>query len=292
MKLSNVMDISKINFIKGNYMIDGKLQLKNGFIKNNPFSKRIGNCDAAKWILDNKQKAKGKIREIMKEQSLGTHEVDECFSFAVYYFLEKDDREFNPDYFGETGSKTYSIEIYCLFKLKLIVYEYRNEMRKRMKNTVYLVDTDKDDVDNLPRGCISYNVLKREENNEGDELNFNDIIEFEDLQDILDYELPRFDEDFKTVGLLNFRLREYVYFTFLQQEEMSFDIAGNKLEEKTMEKVAENLGLSVSALMKINKLIKNLMKTRSDLFGNLPELIGRLVQGKINGWRPILTDIK
>lgn len=282
----NIIDMRKLNPVEGNYIINGTVHVKNGIIKDNPFSKKLGNCDAAKWILQNKSKAKNKIREIMKEQSLGFHEVDECFGFAVYFFLERDDREFNPEYFGDSGSKTYNIEIYCLFKLKMIVYEYRNEMRKRLQKTVYLVDSDKDENDNLPKGCLSYNVLKREQDSNFENYNFNDIIEFEDLQDVFDVELSNFNESFKQLGLLNFNFKNYVYFMFLCEETKSYENTYSDDGEVDLNLVSDKLGITTSALTKINKIMKNLVKTRPDLFGEIPDILNRLIQGKNSGWYP------
>lgn len=276
------------DILEGNYVVGGSVHLKDGLIENNPFSKKLGNCLAANWMLKNKKKAKAKIKEVMKEQRLGTHEVDECYGYAIYYFLEKEDREFKEDFFGEGSSETYNIDIYCLFKLKIIVYEYRNEMRNRLKNTLHLIDTEKEDADNMPRRCISYNILTRDnQNNEGNLVySYNEVIEFEELQDILDNELVLYDEYFKLVGLKNFSFRDYVYHMFLSNKVLEIGDDG-LLTKESFQKIAESLEMTPVALKKINKIVKNLMKTRKDLFGDVPELIGRLVNGKTSGWTPI-----
>lgn len=276
------------NLLKGNFVIGGKVHLKDGEIKNNPFSKKLGDCRAANWMLANEKKAKAKIREVMKEQRLGTHEVDECYGYAIYFFLEKEEREFREDYFGEGSSETYNIDIYCLFKLKMIVYEYRNEMKNRLKFTVHLIDTDKDDSDNMPKRCISYNVLTKNNNEDGNLVyTYNEVIEFEELQDILDNELSIYDEEFKLVGLNNFSFRDYVYHMFLSDSFRELDRDGSQLDSNSLSLISEELGISPSALKKTNKIVKNLMKTRRDLFREVPELIAKLLSGKNQGWKPV-----
>lgn len=273
-------------FIQGNIVIDGLVHLKDGVIKDNPFSKSVGNCLAAHWLLENKELAKSKIREVMRDQRLGDHEVDECYDYAIYFFLEKEDRDFNADHFGEEASNTYSINIYCLFKLKMIVYEYRNEMRKRLKYTVNLVEIDKDDADKMPKKCISYDVLNKASfDNEKDNYGFNEVVEFQDLQEILDIELPLYDEDFRTLGMNNFNFKSYIYHLFLSDVNLEMD--GSKMTDNSLEEISSRMGVTKSALKKQMKIVKDLMKTRRDLFGDLPEMIGRLVKGKIEGWKPV-----
>ena len=42
--------------LEGNYVVGGSVHLKDGLIENNPFSKKLGNCLAANWMLKNKKK--------------------------------------------------------------------------------------------------------------------------------------------------------------------------------------------------------------------------------------------
>lgn len=274
------------SLLDGNNILSGIINIKDGIILDNPFSKSIGTSLAAQWLLDNSQLAKSKIREVMREQWLGIHEVDECFDYAIYFFLEKDDRDFNAGYFGDEASETYSIDIYCLYKLKMIVYEYRNEMKKRLDSTVHLIDMDKDGQDSMPKRCISYDILSKssfEEEKNG--YGFNDVIEFQDLQEMLDIELPYYNEDFKILGMNNFDIRSYVYHLFLSDELLEMD--GSKITDDSMSAIAENMGVTKSALKKQTKIVKDLMKTRKDLFEDVPDMMARMVKGKLNGWKPV-----
>jgi hypothetical protein len=274
--------------LEGNVVIGGLVHIKDGVIKDNPFSKSVGNCLAAHWLLENSETAKNKIRAVMREQHLGEHEVDECFDYAIYFFLEKEDRDFKSDHFGEEASNTYSIDIYCLYKLKMIVYEYRNEMKKRLKATVHLVDIDKDEQEKMPKKCISFDVLNKasfehEKNNYG----FNDVTEYQDLQELLDIELPFYNEDFRTLGMHNFDFRSYVYHLFLGDLDIKLD--GSQLTDETLELVSIKMGVTKSTLKKQMKIVKELMKTRKDLFRDIPELMLRLVNGKQQGWKPVFS---
>lgn len=288
-KNNSVLKGDRSNLLEGNYVIGGKVHLKDGEIKNNPFSRKIGNWTAANWMLQNEKRAKAKIREVMKEQRLGTHEVDECYGYAVYYFIEEEKREFKEDFFGEESSETYNIDIYCTFQLKMIVYKYRNEMKNRLKHTIHLIDTDKDDSDNMPKKCISYNVLTNDsskEDGKSREYSYNEVIEYEELQGILDEELPKYDEYFELVGFTEFSFRDYVYHMFLSDRIRDLEKNGNQLDEKSLKTISKDIGISSSALKKTNKIVKNLMRTRNDLFADVPTLIGRLLEGKNTGWKP------
>lgn len=274
------------SILEGTYVIGNVVQMKDGFIQDNPFSKRVGSCLAAHWLIENQELAKSKIREVMREQRLGVHEVDECFDYAVYFFSEKEERDFNPDYFGDEASETYSIDIYCLYKLKMIVYEYRNEMKKRLNSEVHLVDDiDKEDGEKVPKKCISYDILaKASFDEEKENYGFNEILEFEELQEIFDIDLPYYTQQFRILGMNNFDFRSYVYHMFLSEEPQ---LDGFNLKEESVVKIAKALGMTPSALKKINRIIKETVKKRSDLFGELPMILDRLIQGKLKGWKPI-----
>lgn len=277
--------------LTGNYLIGGKVYLKNGEIKSNPFSKSIRKSLAAEWILNHEGKAKAKIREVMKSQRLGIHEVDECYDYAVSFFLENEDRDFDKDYFGKDGSDTYHIDIYCLFQLKMIVYSYRNEMKRRLKKTVHLVDYDKDSQDSMPKNCISYNVLKRESDlDTTGTYTIGDVVEHEELQYLLDVEIPKYDAKFKLVGIQDFDFRNYIYYMFLD-DSFERQLNASHLQPSTLKEIAAKLGESSSWLKKINRIVRDLMLTRKDFFGDVPSLISTLVQGKSNSWIPSYEPI-
>lgn len=280
--------------LQGNYTIGNKVYLKNGIIQSNPFSKSIRDSLAAQWMLNNEMKAKSKIREVMKSQRLGTHEVDECYDYAVSFFFENQDKDFDKDYFGKEGSTTYHIDIYCFFQLKMIVYSYRDEMKRRLKNTVSLVTVDTNSANSeqpLPRNCISYNLLKRQsDEDDSGTYTIGDVAEHDELQYILDVEVPKFDKFFKLVGLQDFKFREYIYYMFLD-DSVTRELNASQLSTESLNKVAKNMGESSSWLIKINGIVRNLMMNRSDFFGDVPPIILNLVTGRTNGWIASATPV-
>lgn len=260
--------------------------MKDGMIKNNPFSKSIKSSLSAMWMLNNRNRALHKIREVMRSERLGTHEADECFEFALYFFLEREDRDFKSKYFGEDAVNSYSIDIYCLSKLRYIVWHYRNEMRARLANTVYLIDRDKDDMEAMPKKSISFDLLNKASfEEEKKSYGFNEVVEFDELQELLDVVVPYYNDEFKMFGLVNFDFKKYVYYTFLSNKELVLE--KKHLSDETLDEIAEELGMSVNALTIINKRVSDLLKTRPDVFGDLRDVLFRLVEGKINGWKPV-----
>lgn len=282
------------DILEGNYLIGGEIHISNGEIRNNPFAKKIRKSKAAEWVLANEGLAKARIREEMRTLYLGSHEVDECYDYAISYFLESADREFDENYFGVAEESTYSIDIYCLFQLRMAVYRYRNEMRKRLANTVHIVDDAQDDSESLPKGCISFNVLNSERDSDVthgmQRLNIEDIVDFAEFQYILDYELPKYDEKFQILGVhYSFKFREYIYYMFLDSS-INRELDVSQLQKETAKIIATKMGRSVSWLDKINRLIRTLMASRTDFFGEVPGIIAQLVQGRNNGWEAVLTD--
>lgn len=274
------------SLLEGNYILGGLVQVNDGVIKDNPFSKSIGTSLAANWLLENESIAKNKIKQIMKTQQLGIHEADECFDFALYYFLEKEERDYNKDYFGDEASETYSIRVYCLKKLELIVYVYRNEMRRRLDMTVHLVDMDKDDSESMPKRCISYDVLNKASfEDEVDTYGYKEVIEYDELQEIFDIELPMYNEEFRMLGMVNFDIRDFVYHLFLDDNGFSLD--GNNLSEEDLNRVSANMGLTPSGLQKTIELVTDNNKSKRGMFKDLPGIVMRLFKGKLKGWTPV-----
>lgn len=279
--------------LDGYCVIDNLVTLKDGKIVGNPFSRSIRTSLSATWLLNNESLVKQKIAYVMKYHGLGVHEVDECFSYAVFYFLEDDERDFRAEYWGDETSTTYTIEIYCLSAITNIVYHYRNEMKKRMKSEVHLIDRDKDSDAPMPKRCISYDVLNGssfEEVKGG--FGFEEVVEYEELQDILDLDIPAYGEQLcEAKGLLNFDFRNYVYHMFLRGDGV-ISLDGKNLSKESLNMISSELGMTPSALTKINLLIKDVMKRHPEWFRDLPELLLTLVEARQNGWVPSKEPVK
>lgn len=279
--------------LDGHCVVDNLVVLKDGKIDDNPFSKSISTSLASTWILENEPLVKQKLAVTMLGQSLGVHEVDECFDYAVFYFLEKKKREFNPGYWGDETSSTYTLEIYCLSQLPQIVYYYRNRVMERHNKELHLIERDKDSGEAMPKKCISYDVLN---NASFDELKngygFDEVAEYEELQDILDIDIPEYGEQLcEAKGLVNFDFRNYVYHMFLRGDGM-VSLDGKNLTDESLKLISSELGMTPSGLAKVNLLIKDVMKRHPEWFSELPGVLLRLIEARQNGWVPSKEPVK
>lgn len=291
-----------LSFLKGDYLHmsrevdeDGKVvehslfMMKDGIIKDNPFSSSFAGTASAAWLIENKDRALHKIRSVMSTQGLGTHEADECYEFAIWRFANDPKLEFDPNHF-DNQNKSYTISIFCLHQLALTVYHYRNEMRNRLQNTVYLVDRDSDENEVMPKKSISYDLLSKTSfEEERQSYGYNEVAEFDELQDILDVIIPYYNDEFRMLGLVNFDFKKYVYHTFLSDKHITLE-RKKVLSEESLSLVAEALGMTEFKLKTVNKLVSELLRNRTDIFGDLREPLHRLVDGKVRGWVPIWNE--
>lgn len=275
------------DILEGKKEINGLVTIVDGYIKGNPFSKAIGDNKAARWILENRGMVEGKLRKEMLSYGLGVHELDECYDYAIYFFLEKDGRDFDEDYFGKDVRGTYTLAIYCMSRLREVVWLYKEEMKERMDSTVYLVGVDDMEDGRVGHGCITDGgVSSSMVDVVVDE--YDDIVEFEDMQEVLDKVLPMYDEDFRMKGLLNFSTRDFVYHLFLSEDGIELDGRSLKMTSGSYKEVAGRLGLEVATLRKVYEYVKKLVREDDgDIFRDLFENIYGLVEAKKKGWRPV-----
>lgn len=279
--------------LDGHFVVDNLVVLKDGKIDDNPFSKSISSSLASTWILENESLVKQKLAVALLGQSLGVHEVDECFDFAVFYFLEKKKREFDPGYWGDEASSTYTLDIYCLTQLPQIVFYYRNRVKDRHFKELHLIERDKDSGEAMPKKCISYDVLNTASFDElKNGYGFDEVDEYDELQDILDIDIPEYGEQLcEAKGLVNFDFRNYVYHMFLRGDGM-VSLDGKNLTDESLKLIASELGMTPSGLSKVNILIKDVMKKHPEWFRELPQLLLRLIEARQTGWVPSKEPVK
>ena len=280
------------------------LKINNGIIENNPFYKNVGHSECALWILQNEGKVKKRIQKTLSKMGHGNFEIDECYDYMTYYFIEFSHNEFDKEYFLKKKMKEklenleegvdvidleeidklenseYKLEYYVLNRVHNAAMGYVRNLNK-LKNMKRFIDSNElDEQEHTSYYNISIDEVSSQVylNDRFSDNNPEIICEYAELQDILDYDLDIYNEEFNRSGLKGFSTRKFVEALFL-------------MDLNDEEEIAEVLGISVNKLSNYIEGFKALMKNETGLGGkyrNLMMSIKQLVEGKKNGWEPRL----
>ena len=274
------------------------------FIEGNPFYRRVEDSPSAMWVLENEHRVKGRIRNTFIERGHGVYDVDECYDYMIYYFIENTDKEFDPDYFNnqdvmdEINNAETLEELKEIERTKLKQTEYKLEYyvmkRVYMEALGYLRNLDRDRStcryaeieESESNGYINSNVISmdvatasQKDRRNGLEENPNKILEFMELQEILECELHIYDEEFEMRGLKNFKTRQFIEAAFLSD-----------LDDE--QEMADKLNQLLPAFQQHKNGFRLIVKDKTGLgddFRDLLDSVSRLIEGKLNGWEPKLS---
>lgn len=119
----------------------GDLIIKDGQIIGNPFSYNVNNSQASLWIINNREKVISMISRYISALRVHGGDAEDCYNYAIYYFLDRRDREVVLNFFGDESG--YNVEKYCMSNLKFVVYNYKTHVQKmRGAHTINLVDNE------------------------------------------------------------------------------------------------------------------------------------------------------
>lgn len=241
--------------------IYGNLIIKEGEILSNEFNYDIKSSKASNWIIENKTKVMGRLNYFLRVLRVSGGDAEDCFNFAIYYFLDKKEREVVLNFFGD--GEDYNIERYCMSNLKFVVYGYKNHLSKlRGEGTTYLIDG----VDTEEKG-VGYNI---------DDVTYENIggKRFDTPEDML--EQLENKESFKEEMLMftdYFKEKGFRVFDVLNLFNAIFNIDSveeNALEEKEemYVRVSKEIGESTSLIESVfNQVMEDKLKNDFDANG-------------------------
>lgn len=274
------------------------------FIEGNPFFRRVEDSPSALWVLENEGRVKWKIKSTLQEFGQGEYDVDECYDYMIYYFIENTDKEFDPNYFNNqelmdkingastideikrieektSRSSNYTIDKYIMSRVRKETMGLIKEMEASKNMQRYAENIESEGTGYYNPNTISIDVASA--NKKKDYGNIEDspemIIDFMELQDMLENELHIYDDEFISRGLTKFRTRPFVECLFLAD-----------MDDE--EEMAERLGLYLSTFQKYKNSFRIIVQGKSSMneeFGDLKNTMSMLIRGKVSGWQPKLS---
>lgn len=284
--------MDKDKFKEGSIYTYGELIVKNGEIVGNEFNYNISSSQASTWIINNEQKVMNRINYYLRILNVAGGDKEDCFNFAIYYFLDKKEREVVLNFFGE-GSD-YGIGKYCMSNLKFAVYGYKNNLKKiRGEGTTYLIDSK--DTEERGKGYsiedITYDNSLSDRDTSFD--NPLDILEYSELQKRFKKDMLMFggyfkEEGYKVFDILN--VFSYLFFNISQREEL-LNNDKNTLRKSVYEWVAEETGESKYLIESMFKTLYKGYKEGRELDNDIYETITYYVYEGLSNITFDKTDI-
>lgn len=217
----------------------GDLIIKEGNILGNDFSYNINNSQASLWIINNASKVKSTLSWHMKKTKVVGGDVEDCYNFAIYYFLDNREREVVLNFFGDDSN--YDVEKYCMSNLKFVVFNYKNSLQKvRGANVANLIDTEemeKYTVFGSNTNQLTYDNSLTKSGDYEDPSTHKDYVE---LKEGLKRELLMYDTYFKDKGYIIFDVLNYFAYLFFNAEMLEV------IEEESGDKESFREGITVS----------------------------------------------
>lgn len=263
-------EVKKVRVLLANDII----VIQNGVITNNPFIFRLEKSLTSQWMIANRKKVIGRIKFLFREyygEGYGGN-IDDCFGYAVEYFMKSKRRAFRRMYFGQES--TYDVQQYCFSQLKYIVRNYLKDINGKLV-VQPIVNADEkessrggmvDETLAIDQMCVEDKVLVRD-------IKMWDE-QFEWLRDYESYFKDKNYKDFDIMGYL-----AYMYFDV--QEDI----------ETHANHVAKMIGESVELIALVTSDFKEDVSRQEDRAIELLTDIKELVQASKHGWKPkVLRD--
>lgn len=274
----------------------GDLIIKDGNVLGNVFSYNINNSMASMWIIENPLKVKGAITKYMNSIKVVGGDTEDCYNFAIYYFLDNRGREIVLNFFGTDTD--YDVEKYCMSNLKFVVYNYKNSLKKvRGDNTSNLIDNEEMERYTTFGGNTSQMTYDNSMTKSGDFGDPSTLRDEEMLRKTLKSELLMFDSYFKKKGYVVFDVLNYLSYLFFNAENLERILDESEDKESfrsgiTVE-VANRLGMSkdLSRMVfdDLTKGVKNGEEDELDIFNILLHYVNEGVRDlsyETNGIKP------
>ena len=244
--------------------------IQNGIITNNPFIFRLEKSITSQWMIENRGKVLSRISFYFREYygvGYGGNE-DDCFGYAVDYFMESKKRAFRPSYFGH--ATTYSVEQYCLSHLKYIVRNYLKGLNGGL-NVQAIVTTGEKEI---CRGGLVDETLEIDQLSVEDMVLIRDVEmwdeQFEWLMEYEDYFLDKNYKDFDIMGYM---------------AHMFFDVIHDTIEEHATY-VAEQINESVELIRLVTEDFRLDVAQKEDVAVEMLQEIKVLLEETKNVWKP------
>lgn len=285
--------MNKENFKEGSLYTYGDLIVKNGEIVGNEFNYNISSSQASTWIINNEKKVMNKINYYLRVLNVPGGDREDCFNFAIYYFLDKKEREVVLNFFGE--GTDYGIGKYCMSNLKFAVYGYKNNLKKlRGEGTTSLVDAK--DTEEKGKGYsiedITYNnSLSQSDKMYGSPLQ---IIEDSEMKERFKLDMLQFTDYFKEEGYKVFDILNvfsYMFFNISQREEI-LEKDKSALRTSIYEWVAEETGESKYLIESMFKSIYKGYKEGLEIESSIYDTLNYYVYEQLNNIEYERTDVE
>lgn len=210
----------KDKFKEGKVYTYGDLIVKDGEIVGNEFSYNIGSSQASTWVINNESKVMNRISYYLRVLNVAGGDKEDCFNYAIYYFLDKKEREVVLNFFGE--GTDYGIGKYCMSNLKFAVYGYKNNINKvRGEGTTYLIDTK--DTEERGQGYSIEDITHDNSLTDAAYANPLHVVEAKELKDQFKEDMLLYSTYFKKEGYKVFDILNvfsYLFFNISQYEEI------------------------------------------------------------------------
>lgn len=244
--------------------------IQNGTIANNPFIFRLEKSTTSQWMIANKSKVLNRIMYYFREYNGAGYggNADDCFCYAVDYFMESKKRAFRKSYFGK--ETTYNVEQYCLTLLKYSVRNYLNELNGGLNIQSIVTAEERGE---RRGGCVDETLAI-------DQLSVEEQVMERDI-DMWDEQfdwLMEYEGYFKDKNYKEFDIKGYLAY-------MYFDV--NHIDIKDhVEHVAKSIGESVDLVKLVTQDFRIDVVNKDDVAVELLNEIKTMVKETRNGWKP------
>lgn len=278
-------------FKEGKVYTYGDLIIKDGEIVGNEFSYNIGSSQASTWVINNESKVMNRIGYYLRVLNVAGGDKEDCFNYAIYYFLDKKEREVVLNFFGE--GTDYGIGKYCMSNLKFAVYGYKNNINKvRGEGTTYLIDTK--DTEERGQGYSIEDITYDNSISDDAYADPLQVVEFKELkdqfkEDMLGYASYFKGEGYKVFDILN--VFSYLFYNIGQQEEILAQDK-NSLRKGMFEWTASQTGESKYLIESMFKTLYKGYKEGSEDESNIYDTIHYYVYENLSNVSFELSGVK
>lgn len=289
---------------------EGDLRLESiDYIEGNPFYGSVKDSPSALWVVENEGRVKRKIYRVFQKMGqvswdtkFTKSQVDECYDYMAYYFIEYSHNEFDEDYFKNQEAMEKLEKAETMEDLRRIEKEYRESDNnaimeyyimnrvyniamsyvrtlKKIRGTKRIIETseafDEEFIDRKSCICDGEAALKSIDTQKS-EFDPEFIIECQEYDDMFNYDLDIYDKEFQDSGLNGFSMKDFVYALFLSGFEND-------------DEICDFLGVSNVVLDNYRTGFRVLVKGKAGRGGEYEDLmltIKELIEGVKRGWKP------